>query len=91
MTTETVSITHTHEGIRIHWPNSTSSVFANPVYLAESYAIAMRAKERARIAITEDAAKQLNQLEKILSDEAAPMAELQELRNTLMAVAASLA
>jgi len=91
MTTETVSITHTNDGIRIYWPDGTSDVFANPVYLAESYAIAMRAKERAHKAITEDAAKQLNELERILDDEAGPMSELQKLRDTLLGVAKSLA
>lgn len=91
MTTETVSITHTNEGIRIYWPDSTSTVFSNPVYLAEGYAIAMRTKEKARKAIVEDVAQHLNKLEKILSDEASPMEELHSLRKSLMDVAASLA
>lgn len=91
MSTETVTVTHTNEGIRIHWPDATSSVFSNAVYLAEGYAIAMRTKERARKAIVEDVAQHLNKLEKILSDEASPLEELNGLRKSLMEVASLLA
>ncbi len=86
MTTETVTITHTSEGIRVAWPDATSSVFSNPVYLAEAYAQAIRSKERARLAIIEDVAEKLNRLKALLADEGAPEAELGEMRESLMAV-----
>lgn len=47
MQTEIVSITHGNEGIRVHWPDGTASVYANAIYLAEAFVTAMRAKEHA--------------------------------------------
>ena len=86
MKTEIVSITHTNEGIRVNWPDSTSSVFSNPVYLAEAYVVAMRNKEATRKLIVEDAAKLLNNLEALVEndgDAEAVMAEIRSLRDAL--------
>lgn len=85
MTTETVTITHTSEGIRIAWPDATSSVFSNPVYLAEAYAQTMRMNERARLVLIEDVTQKLNKLQKLLSDEGAPEAELNAMRESIIA------
>ena len=83
MTTEIVSITHSNEGIRINWPDSQADVFANPVYLAESYARVRRQTEHARKQLVETVAEKLNTLDKILDDEGTPQAELRELREAV--------
>jgi len=61
-TTETVTITHTFEGIRVHWPDGRVSVFTNQTHLAESYAICERQREAARV-LTVDLRGRLAELE----------------------------
>lgn len=65
MNTETVTITHGTDGIRIAWPNGTCSVFSNSIYLAEAFARSMQAKESARQTLISDAAELLNQGDEI--------------------------
>lgn len=69
MKTEVVSITHSNEGIRICWPDSQSSVFANPVWMAEAYAHVMRSREHVREALVGDIAAQLNSLKAAINDD----------------------
>ena len=78
--TDVTTINHTTEGIRFHWPDSTSTVFSNPVYLAEAYARAERAKGHARNQLTGRVAEAINQLENILESEAVPLKQIDAVR-----------
>lgn len=91
MKTEVVSITHSNEGIRVAWPDGRASVFSNAVYLAEAYARSERTKEVVRQELITTVAQKLNRLCDILKDEAAPEAELNDLRNSLLDLSKALA
>lgn len=60
---KTVSITHTNEGIRFYWPDSTSSVFSNPIYLAEAYSRSRGVVEKSTEIIKEEVTTKLNELD----------------------------
>lgn len=93
-TTEVVTITHSSEGVKLTWPNSTSNTFANIVYLAESYALSIRAKEKARQQLVKNAGDQLNRLCKLIENDASATElslEADELRSTLLEVVKFLA
>lgn len=103
MHTETVTITHDDEGIRITWPNGEQSDFVKPAQLAEAYALAILAKDHARFELVEDAATLLNSLDDLVKhdDEDLPEArmiammanthgELRKLREVLTATAKTL-
>ena len=70
MNTEFVTITHTNEGIRVVWPGGQADVFSNPIYLAESYAVAMRQREAARKALVGAVAYQINKVDTIIKEDA---------------------
>lgn len=91
MKTEVVSITHSNEGIRVAWPDGRVNVFSNPVYLAEAYARSERVKESVRQELITTVAQKLNRLCDVLKDEAAPEAELSDLRNSLLELSQVLA
>jgi hypothetical protein len=63
MSTQVVTITHSNDGIRVAFPGNTR-VFSNPVYLAESYAIAEQQRTQIHDLLTKDVATQLNVLQK---------------------------
>lgn len=70
MAAETVTITHSNEGIRFNWPGGTANVFSNPVYLAESYAVAVREKREAHEAIKGDLTTHVTNLGRLLENDA---------------------
>lgn len=87
MKTEVISITHSNEGIRICWPDGDSTVFANPLWLAEAYAHVMRSREHVREALVGDIAEHLNKLKAAINDDkdAATLLEHEDkLRRELM-------
>jgi len=83
--TDIVTITHSNEGIRVAWPNGTVAVFANPVYLAEAYARAVRGAAQARDIIQGEAAKHVNALRADINKEAEPSDAMAVSANNLCA------
>jgi len=81
-----VSITHSNDGIRVAWPDGTSRVFANAVYLAESYVVAMCNKEECRRSLIEDISTTINRLADLVERDATQgevMREIKQLRDDL--------
>lgn len=94
MATETVTITHSNEGIRFNWPGGTASVFSNAVYLAESYAVAVREKREAHEAIKGDLTTHVRDLSSLLAKDGSAedcLAKLEDIRVELETLARVLA
>lgn len=83
MMTEVATITHTSEGIRFNWPDSTSSVFPNAVLLAESFARLHRSQTHAHEQINGEATELMHALESLLVGKSEPLAKLKALRESL--------
>ena len=94
MATETVTITHSNEGIRFNWPGGTANVFSNAVFLAEAYAVAVREKHEARVAVTGDLATHVRDLSSLLAKDGSAedcLAKLEDIRVELETLARVLA
>lgn len=93
MKVEVVSVTHTNEGIRVNWPDSTSSVFSNPIYLAESFVRSERRMAEARRQLVTEIAKKINEIAKTMTEspnEPEPLC-IRELRDDITEIARLLA
>ena len=84
MKTETVTITHSNEGIRVIWPDCTVAGFSTPVYLAEAYAIVKRSQDRARNALV-DVATEISGLISRVNEKIG--SEVEGLREALLNIA----
>lgn len=86
MSAKVVTVTHAADGIRIQWPGSTASTYANAVWLAESYAQFKTTADDVRGIITEGIALSIIDLEEgIRKDKPAEdlIEELKEIRLAL--------